>query len=227
MSPMDTAIFKNKLLLLFCLFVMSLCTQCNEYSPSSVVSSADSLVEKRSLQKAIVLYQKAIQESPKEIIYHLNQGALFRRSKEFTRANHAFAVAKRINPRLFYADYGKATISYMQKNYSQALGFLNFLSDDLAKKHDILAKKTIRLKAKCYIGSKDKVNGEAFFKKIFEAKDINVDWYLIRAEFYESAYKDKSKAINDYKKYIELKGPKEKFAKNRIDDLERGSQYDF
>lgn len=187
---------------------------------SSTIKKADSLIKEERLSEALILYQKAIQEHPKEIVLYLNQAALFRQTKDYLKARQNYKIVRRINPYLPHSSFGMARVAFDEQNFHEAIEiFKEVISSQenpnpeepevkkFIKKRDSLYQGALLYLARSYMALEQSAEALKAFDKIVQETTPRVDVYYYRGKLYENFFKDEKMAFADYQTYVDKKGP--------------------
>lgn len=216
---------RQKIFLIYALLIFF--CQCSGPKLSIYVSQADKLVQAKEYRKAVILYQKMIQDFPNEVIPYYNQAALFRKLKEYERAYSDYQVIYKLNPDLPYANYGFGELYFDQERYPEAEKNFNKVLDEKIFKSTPL----IHDNAKLYLSRillKENKPADAIqnLTELIGNKPPVVEAYYFRAQGYD-AQGDKAKAKADFEEYVKQNGAHKEDAEAWIKTSADAGKFDF
>lgn len=183
---------------------------CEDSSVSSYVYQADRFVADKDYRRAIIHYQKAIKDYPREPVLYYNQAALYRKMGTDADLNRAIAnynVIHKINPTLAFAPLGLAKLYFEKKSYDDALYYLDkAITDDTYKPTLYVLNNAKLLLAQTHLELKNSDKALKYLDELLTQSPPFFEAYFCRAKFYAELAGDKDKARADLGEYIKHNG---------------------
>ncbi len=196
---------------------------CSKTNTAKIVAKADKLVADKKTEEAIILYHKALQNSPDEPVLYLNEATLLRQTGRYPQAIRNYEALLTLTPKSPWPYLGLARTYLAQKKYETASQILNDGLDKAGKNGALYF----------YLGRTFYERGEGEqaldnFNKALDEKYPNLaNVYYYRGLTFETLLGNKERAKLDYDSYIMSGGEVFKGdIQNRLKKLDV-TQYDF
>lgn len=168
-----------------------------------MVKKADALIKEGKLDEAIVTYERAIQENPKEITFYLNQAAIYRQKKMYKRSLRYYEAAALLNTENPLPLIGQARLAILLGDLVTAKTKLDEalkLSPNFAPAYFFLG----------HIYQQQNNGNQAvfYYNLAFDGKFDPLLVYYQRGQVYEKLLSAKDQARADYQAYINGNGKK-------------------
>lgn len=213
------------------LLLLTTLVACGSASVSSYVYQADRFVADKDYRKAIILYQKAIQDYPSEPLFYYNQAALYRKMGADADLDHAVANYKaihKINPKLAFAPFGLGKLHLEKKSYNDALYYLEkAITDDPYKPTPYILNNTKLLLGQIHLELKNSEKALKYFDALLTQSLPFLEAYFYRAKVHAELTGDKAKAKADLGEYIRLDGKQRPQAEAYLATLNPDKSFDF
>lgn len=172
-------------------------------SVASYVEQADELVSKGKIDEAIVVYQRGIQEFPKNPNLYINQAALLRSKGLLPKAFKYYEVAHQLNQDSVLPVIGMGRVYFRLKDYDNARKIFDKVLENA--KDDPTA---LFYLGRIHYELKDGNQALTYFNQAFDAKFDTLEIYYHRGLNYEKLLRNIPLAIADYELYIKGQGKK-------------------
>jgi tetratricopeptide (TPR) repeat protein len=185
----------------------------------SYVEEADILVAQNRMDEAIILYQKAIKDYPKNPVLYINQAVLFREDGKPDLALKNYQVAHELNPDSPLPFIGMGRILTIQNHFGEAKDVLEkavSLAPDNAT--------ALFMLGHVYFELKDGAMAITFLNRALLAQYKTTDVYYYRGRTYEEIYHNTAMAMAEYENYLKIGGSKADEVRLRLTQLRAATQ---
>lgn len=214
-----------------CFLSLALLPACGSSSVSSYVRQADRLVADKDYRKAIILYQKAIKDHPREPVLYYNQAALYRKmgtDTDLSRATANYKAIHKINPKLAFAPLGLGKLHYEKKSYEDALYYLEkAVTDESYKPTPYVLNNAKLLLGQTHLELKNSEKALKYLDELLSQSPPFDEAYYYRAKVHAELTGDKLKAKADLNEYIKRGGKHRTQAEADLTALDQEKKFDF